>query len=108
MDNKKKNNIVLKILGLLFLIYISLFIANLSGYYESKIREKTIITEEGIKEFESKIQNGESVDVTSFLKNEREDYSSKMSTLGDNFSSNIEGFIAKSMEFVSNIIKSLF
>ena len=72
MNKKKKNNIILKILGVLFVIYMALFIANLSGYYESKIRENVIVTEEGIKEFENAVQNNESIDVTSFLKNERE------------------------------------
>lgn len=108
MDKKKNNNIFLKILGLLFLIYIALFIANLSGYYESQIRENTIVTEEGIKAFEEKVQNGEEIDVTSFLNKEREDYSSKMSTLGDNLTSNVENFVVKSMGFISDIVKSLF
>lgn len=105
---KKKNNFILQLLGVLFLIYIALFIANLSGYYESQIRDNTIVTEEGIKSFEEKIQNGESIDVTSFLNNEREDYSSKMSNLGDSLTSNLENFIVKSMGFVGDIVKSLF
>lgn len=108
MDNKKNNCIPLKILGVFFLIYIALFIANLSGYYESQIRENTIVTEEGIKAFEEKVQNGEEIDVTSFLNKEREDYSSKMSTLGDNITSNVENFVAKSMSFITDIVKSLF
>ena len=108
MDKKKNNNIFLKLLGVLFLVYIALFIANLSGYYESQIRENTIVTEEGIKAFEEKVQNGEEIDVTSFLNKEREDYSSKMSTLGDNLTSNVENFVVKSMGFISDIVKSLF
>ena len=108
MDKKKNNCIPLKILGVFFLIYIALFIANLSGYYESQIRENTIVTEEGIKAFEEKVQNGEEIDVTSFLSKEREDYSSKMSTLGDNITSNVENFVAKSMSFITDIVKSLF
>lgn len=108
MDKKNNNNIPLKILGVFFLIYVALFIANLSGYYESKIRENTIVTEEGIKAFEEKVQNGEEIDVTSFLRNEREDYSSKMSTLGDSLTSNVENFVVKSMSFITDIVKSLF
>lgn len=108
MEKKKNNHFVIKLLSVLFLIYIALFIANLSGYYESKIRENTIVTEEGIKEFEEKIQNGEDIDVTSFLKNEREDYSNKWSNLGDKVTNNLEGFIVKSFGFVGDIVKSLF
>lgn len=108
MGKKKKGNIFLKILGCLFILFIALFIANMSGYYESKIRDRVIVTEEGIKEFEEKLQNGEEIDITSFLNNEREDYSSGMSNLGDNLTSGIENFVANSMGIVKDIIKSLF
>jgi len=105
---KKKGNIFLKILGFLFIIFMALFIANMSGYYESKIRDKVIVTEEGIKEFEEKVQNGEDIDITSFLNNERVDYSSSMSNLGDNLTTGIENVVSSGMEVVTDILKSLF
>jgi len=108
MNKKKKSNIFLKILGFLFIIYIALFIANLSGYYESKIRDKVIVTNEEIKEFESKVQNGEDIDITSFLNNERVDYSSKMSNFGDNLTVGVENFVKESMQIFGDIFKSLF
>ena len=106
--NKKKNNIFLKILGMLFIIFMGLYIANLSGYYESKIRDKVIVTDEGIKEFEMRVKNGEEVDVTSFLNNKREDYSSSMSNLGDKFTSSLESLVEEGSKVVESIIKSLF
>lgn len=108
MNKKKKNNIFLNILAILFIVYMGLFIANLSGYYESKIRDNVIMTEEGIKEFENKVSNGEEIDVTSFLKNEREDYSNKMSNLGDKLTYGVEKFIVKSVHIFGDIMKSLF
>ncbi|MBE6157092.1 MAG: hypothetical protein E7161_05080 [Firmicutes bacterium] len=105
---KKKGNIFLKILGGLFIVYVALFIANMSGYYESKIRDQVIVTEERIKQFEEKVQNGEEVDITSFLNNEREDYSSKMSLLGDNLTSSLENFVSGGMDIVGKVLKSLF
>lgn len=108
MNKKKKGSIFLKILGVLFLIYIALFIANMSGYYESRVREQVTITDEGIKEFEEKVQNGEEIDITSFLKTEREDYSSNMSNLGDNLTSGLENIISSGAQIVSNLFKSLF
>lgn len=106
--NKKKGNIILKILGILFVIYMGLFIANMSGYYESKIRDKVVVTDEGIKEFERKVQNGEEVDVTSFLNNERVDYSNTMSNFGDNLTNRIENVVSNGMKVFADIIKSLF
>ena len=81
MNKKKKSSIFLKILGVLFVVYIALFIANMSGYYESKIRDEVTITDEGIKEFEEKVQNGEEIDITSFLNKDRVDYSSNKSKI---------------------------
>ena len=105
---KKKLHPILKILICLFIVYIALFIANISGYYEGKIKDEVIVTEEGIKEFEEKVQNGEEIDITAFLKNDREDYSSSMSNLGDNLTSGIEVFITDGMKFISDVVKSLF
>lgn len=108
MNKKKKGNIILKILGFLFIVYIALFIANTSGYYESKIRDQVLVTEEGIKEFEEKVQNGEEIDISSFLNNEREDYSNDLSLLGDNLTSSLEKFISGGLDIVGNVINSLF
>lgn len=108
MAKRKKTNIFLKILSFLFVVFIALFIANMSGYYESKIRDRVIVTDKGIKEFEEKVKNGEEVDVTSFLNNEREDYSSSMSNLGDNLTNGLESFVSGGMDIVGDILKSLF
>lgn len=108
MNKKKKGKLIIKILGGLFLIFIALFIANISGYYESKIRDNVIVTEAGIKEFEEKVQNGEEIDITNFLNNERVDYSSNMSNLGDSITNSIESVLTDGMGFFVDIFKSLF
>ena len=108
MGKKKTIHICLKILGCLFIVYVALYIANMSGYYESKIRDRVIVTAEGIKEFEERVKNGEDVDITSFLNTEREDYSSKMSNLGDKLTTGVENFVTTGAKYVGKIFKSLF
>lgn len=105
---KKKTNPIFKILGCLFIVFMALFIANMSGYYEGKVRDRVVITEEGIKEFEEKVQNGEEIDITSFLNNERIDYSSNLSNLGDSVTESIESVVVNGMNFVTDVLKSLF
>lgn len=105
---KKNKNPFMKILTLLFIIFMALFIANSSGYYESKIRDRVTITENGIKEFEEKVKNGEEINVESFLNTDREDYSNGVSNLGENLTNSIELFVSKSYDVFSNIINSLF
>lgn len=105
---KKKKNVFLKLLAVLFVIFMALFIANMSGYYESKIRDRVIITEEGIAKFEEKVSNGEEIDITSFLNTDREDYSSNMSNLGDTITEGFESFVVSGLDVAKNIINSLF
>lgn len=105
---KKKPNLFFKILGGLFIVFIALFIANKSGYYEGKVRDKVTITEEGIKKFEEKVQNGEEIDISSFLRTDTVDYSSNMSNLGDNLTSSLEVIVEKGFGIATNILKSLF
>ena len=99
-----KGKAPLRILLILFIICMGLFIANASGYYESKIRERVIMTDKGIKEFESMVENGEEIDINSFLKDEREDYSSTFSKVGEGLTNNLETFIT-CMLFVFQQIK---
>lgn len=108
MVKKKKHNLFLNILSIFFIIFMGLFIANISGYNESRIKNKTIVTENAIEEFETRVKNGEEIDITSFLKNESVDYSNKFSRLGDNLTSNIENVVVGGVNFFTNILKSLF
>lgn len=108
MNKKKNNNIFLKVLAFLFIIYMALFIANISGYYEGLVKDRVTVTEEGIKEFEEKVANNEEIDITSFLNNERKDYNNNISKLGDSLTSSIENIMFKGMKLVKGIVKSLF
>ena len=72
--NKKNNNWFFKILTILFIIYVALFIANQTGYYEKTIRDKTFLTEEKMHEFEQDVADNKVIDIINYLP-EKEDYS---------------------------------
>lgn len=108
MGKKKKQNPILKILGVLFIVFMALFIANMSGYYESKVRDNVTITEEGIREFEEKIAKGEEIDITSFLNTERVDYSNSISNLGETLTNSVENVVVGGMDIITDILKSIF
>jgi len=55
---KKKKNPVLKILGGLFIIFVAFFIANISGYYESKIRDRGLLQKKVLKRLKKKFRRG--------------------------------------------------
>ena len=53
MNKKKKMHPILKILCALFIVYIALFIANMSGYYEGRVRSRVELTNEKILELKN-------------------------------------------------------
>ena len=84
MNKKKKMHPILKILCALFIVYIALFIANMSGYY------------------------GENIDIESFVNPEKEDYSNSFSNFGEKLTANIENVVKDGMHIIGNVFKSLF
>lgn len=105
---KKKNNPFKTIFIILVVIFSALLIASTSGYYESRIRDQVVLTEEGIKEFEERISKGEKIDLTSFLEQSSIDYSSSASNLGDNITKTLEGFLTEGVGVIKNIFNTLF
>ena len=63
---KKKNNWFKRILIILILLFISLYISSVSGYYEAKISDKVALTDKEIKQFEQDVMNGKEVDLNNY------------------------------------------
>ncbi len=94
-------------LTMLFIIFIALYIALESGYYETKISEKTHLTQEKIQEFETDIQNGVAVDIKDYLEDDYIDYSSKMSKAGVKVSQGIEEFMTDGLNHLFKVLDTL-
>ncbi len=56
MKKGKNNKLFRLILLSLFIIYIGLYIANETGYYESKLNNKVRLTNESIRQFEKDVE----------------------------------------------------
>ena len=108
MNKKKKLHPVLKVLFLLFIVYLALFIASSSGYYEGRIRDKVSLTNDSIKDFEEKLASGEKIDITAYINKDEIDYSNEFSKLGDYFTEGVQVLIEKSSKIIGNILKTLF
>lgn len=108
MEKKKKGTWVLKLLGVLFVLYISLTIAIQAGYYEAKLGEKTTITEEAIKQFEEDVRSGKDVDINDYITNVQMDYSNQTTKAGVLFSKAVETVMSKGIDGMVNIFKALF
>lgn len=105
---KKKPNIFLRILTILFFVFIALYIAIESGYYETKLQKQVSLTNEQIKAFEEDIKNNEIINIDSYLNEKETDYSNSISRLGNNLTNTISKSIVKVLESAFDIVKTLF
>lgn len=106
MTNDKKNPFF-KILSLLFLVYLGLFIAKETGYYDKNIREKTLLTETKINDFENDLKSGKPVDVISYLPEEK-DYSNILTKSANKVSNKIGILVNSKSKNIWDFIKTLF
>lgn len=108
MDKKKKTNWFKIILIALFVIYMSLYSLNASGYYDGSMRRKVEFTEEQIKEFEQDIADGKNVEIKDYLKDQNRDYTNGVSRIGYSISTKVNTFFNKGIkEFVKILSKLL-
>ena len=105
-DKKKKNNLFLKIIGILFLIYFSLYIMNELGYYNIATKNK-VLTEEKLKEFERDIKNGKSIDIKNYI-DDNTDYKNFYSNMGYSISKGVDNILNKGLKSVGELLKKLF
>lgn len=104
---KKKTNWFFRILLVFFIMYVALFIANKTGYYEKTVRDRTLMTEEKIKEFEEDIANNEAIDVNSYLP-KKADYSNVFTKSANAIASKLGDILDDNTDSVWKFIKSLF
>lgn len=108
METKKKPNYFKIILISLFVIYISLYILNSTGYYDGSIRRKTELTESEIKRFEKDIDEGKVMDVNDYLEGHKKDYTNKTSKMGYAISTNLEYCLNEGIKEIIKVLSKLF
>ncbi len=105
---KKDKNYFMRLLSFLFLIFISLYIALESGYYEAKVSKKTAMTEESIQKFEKDVKEGNPIDVNTYIFEEKNDYSNHTTDAAVFIGAKVEGFMSKGITEIFGVVKSLF
>ncbi len=106
MEEKKKKNIFLKILSILFLFYFALYMMDNLGYYNIASKNK-ILTDEKIKEFENDVKNGNNIDIKNYIE-DNTNYRNVYSDIGYKISTGIDTFLNKGLKNIGNVLKKLF
>jgi len=105
---KKKPNIWGRILIVLIIVFLGLYIASVSGYYETKISNEVALTSEEMASFEEDVLEGKEVDINTYIKNNKEDYSNNLTKAGEALSDTVIEFITDGFTGVWNYFKKLF
>ncbi|MBO5138604.1 MAG: hypothetical protein J6B89_03080 [Bacilli bacterium] len=85
----KAKNIFIFIFSVLFILFISLYVTQATGYYEFNNSKKTTLTNDAIKKFEKDIKEGKQISAKNYLEGEKE-YNNKISTTSLKISKTIE------------------
>ena len=95
--DKKNKKIASKIFWKLFLIiltgFTAIYISEATGYYEFEQHNKKVLTEEKIKQFESDIANGKNIDINNYVIEDKTNYESKISKIGEKMSDEVEDIV---------------
>lgn len=105
---KKKKNWFLRILTILFIAFVGLYIASISGYYEASLGNKVALTDEAIKRFEQDVLEGKAVDVEDYILEERIDYSNAFTNAGDKITESVQKVLTDGIGGIWDAIKVLF
>lgn len=95
MKKDKKIKIFKFLFMLLFIVYITIYISQLTGYYEYKNYQKAMLTREQIAKFESDIKNGKDVKLNDYVVNTNKHYQTNLSKMGMNLSDLISKLVNK-------------
>ena len=81
------DKLLVKILFLLIgIAFVSSYLVASSGYYEYQMQQRTVLTNEQIKEFEEDVKNNENIDLKDYYMNNEVDYTNKLTNLVYNIS----------------------
>lgn len=102
----KKNNIFKIVFITLFLLFISLYIANNNGYIDNNYRNKMTMTEEQIKQFEKDIKNNKNIDINKYVIDKEEKYDNSLSKLALKLSKTISNCFQSTINYIFGSFQS--
>lgn len=104
----KRRNIWLNLLLILVVVFLGLYIASISGYYEAKVSSEVALTKEEMESFERDVIEGKTIDINTYISKNRNDYSNSFTNAGESFSTLVINFLTKGFKGIWDYFKVLF
>lgn len=94
---------------LLFIIFVTLFFASYTGYYDYENKKQAELTQSQIKKFEQDVKNGVNLDLEDYIKKPSNGYQNSLSKIGSKFSKTISRSVAitvdKTFDFLIKFVE---
>jgi uncharacterized protein YwqG len=109
MKKNKKNKLFKFVFMIFFLSFVVIYFSELTGYYEYRNHQRTVLTEEQVRKFEEDVSNGVDVDLNQYLVVENKNYDNKLSKitskLSDSISDIVESGVNQTFKLLSKIME---
>lgn len=89
---------------LFFIFFIVTILLSVSGYYQTELQRKMILTNEAIEEFENDIKNGKDVDAKDYASYNQKNYDNNFSKTGRFISKKINQVVSSGIKKSLKII----
>lgn len=103
----KKNKLFKASLLLIGVFYIITYIISITSYYDYKLQEKTILTNEQIKLFESDVMAGKDVSLNDYVVSNNVDYTNSFTKLVSKTSTNVNKYLKEGIEVCFKLLNNL-
>jgi len=103
MDNKK---ILKYIFIILFSSFVICYVIEESGYYEYKLKNKTVLTNESIAKFEKDLEEGKDVTLEDYLVETELDYTSALTRGTNKVSLKVNKILKRVVEGIFQVLSS--
>lgn len=91
---------------LLFLFFLIGYIIERTGYYEYKLQNRTIMTNEAINRFEEDVREGKNVSIEDYVVDTEKDYTSTLTRNTNRVSMKVNVVLKKGIESVFKVLSS--
>ncbi len=102
-----KNNIFRIIALTLVFLFVGLYFASNSGYIDYQARNKKILTENQIKQFEEDVRQNKPIDIKNYITDKEESYDNNISKMSLKLSNAIGKTFEKTLNYVFGKLESV-
>lgn len=107
MNQVKKNNYFLRIVVIIFIIFIGLNISA-SNYYTNELHNEVVLTKDNMALFEQDIKDGKPLDLKKYQNHEIHDYGNLFSNAGNFIGNKLDYVMLNGIDEGIKVLKKLF